>query len=381
MPALGNGRSVTLRDRPLGPWSNWFLALGEMYQRDPFADAYMLVQDDALFCKNVRALLESLGAIPRDVALISPYCPQVYQRDSTGVVAVDAGWCLIGAVTLVIPAHVVVELLVDRTAIAHRKSDPERGRRHIDAVVGLWAQKSGRCAWYLSPSVVQHIGDTSTIYPREGAVNPVRSAHFVGEEFDALSLGPQIQESLGRHKLDDESKRPNLEIGPGDHPVEGFDTLDLIERTDVTYVARWGVERLPIEDERYEHVFCSHVLEHVPWYQTEDALREVHRILKPGGTFECWVPDIQYIVSCYQQRTCGDSWRRHNPHQDPMRWVNGRIFTYGPGEENWHRACFDSQYLRECFAKAGFSRVEQLQERTMGISHGPIDLGMRAVKS
>ena len=153
----------------------------------------------------------------------------------------------------------------------------------------------------------------------------------------------------------------------------GVETLDVVPGAD--HCARWGAEPLPFADASFADVYASHVLEHVPWFQTQDALREVRRILAPGGRFEVWVPDFRHIVACYLAGRCGDTWRRSNPTSNPMLWANGRIFTYGPGEENWHRAVFDEAYLTHCLAEAGFSAVEITRERRRGVGHGPIDLG------
>lgn len=96
-----------------------------------------------------------------------------------------------------------------------------------------------------------------------------------------------------------------LEIGPGGQAMAGFDSLDMVDRSGVTFVARWGSEPLPIPDRTYDFVFASHVLEHVPWNQTLPALRELHRILKPSGRVEIWVPDFEYVVQCYLNKRCG----------------------------------------------------------------------------
>ena len=89
------------------------------------------------------------------------------------------------------------------------------------------------------------------------------------------------------------------------------------------------------------------------------------------------MPNIAYIVDCYHRNICGDDWRSENPEADPMKWVNGRIFTYGPGEENRHRACFDECYRHRSLEQAGFRNVQRVSKRILGIGHGPIDLGMR----
>jgi predicted SAM-dependent methyltransferase len=174
------------------------------------------------------------------------------------------------------------------------------------------------------------------------------------------------------------SSSRKLEIGPGPTPLEGFDTVNMHEPA--TYVCRWGFGKFPVPSNYYEFVFASHVLEHVPWNRTQMALSEVYRILQKGGSFEVWVPDFAYIIDCYHKNVCGDKWRRYNPTENPMTWVNGRIFTYGPGDDNWHHACFDESYLKKCLKEAGFKGITRIGKRTLGDSHGPIDMGMKGIK-
>ena len=171
-----------------------------------------------------------------------------------------------------------------------------------------------------------------------------------------------------------------LEIGPGQWKLEGADLLDSEPRDDLTYQATWGEHPLPIPDALYDDVFASHVLEHVPWMHTKAALQEVLRILKPGGKLEVWVPDFKFIVENYRQQKCGDGWRVHNPQANYMKWVNGRIFTRGPGLENFHRAVFDEEYLRWCLYDAGFAKSVRLAYKKRGRSHGDLEIGMEAFK-
>jgi len=169
----------------------------------------------------------------------------------------------------------------------------------------------------------------------------------------------------------------NLEIGPGPERLgPEWIGLDTIPGPAVDWVATWGEDPLPFPDDTFELVYASHVLEHIPWHETVAALLEVRRILKPGGTIEIWVPDFRKIVSAYMGQACGDEWRAHNPGGDFMLWVNGRIFTRGPGLENYHRAAFDELHLIDCLAKAGFWRTWRLTE-PRGYDHGAINLGVR----
>ena len=168
-----------------------------------------------------------------------------------------------------------------------------------------------------------------------------------------------------------------LEIGPGVNPISAESEF---EWETIGFEAQWGLQRLVFPDNVFTEVYASHVLEHVPWMHTVFALQEARRILKPGGVVEIWVPDFAKILQSYEAKQPGDRWRRFNPEGDFMKWVNGRLFTYGPDETNWHHACFDAAYLKQCLAKAGFRHVKIIPDRVRGTHHGAIDLGATGVK-
>lgn len=171
-----------------------------------------------------------------------------------------------------------------------------------------------------------------------------------------------------------------LEIGPGRHPVDkSWDIMDMVDRPWVTHKHDVRKLPLPIEDNTYDLIYMSHILEHVPWFQTVDLLKELHRIMKTTGTVEIWVPDFSVIVDSYIKGRCGDKWMKFNREKDFMTWINGRLFTYGPGEENWHRATFDKAYLVRQLKLAGFRHCVRLK-KPRGYDHGAINLGVAAVK-
>jgi len=154
------------------------------------------------------------------------------------------------------------------------------------------------------------------------------------------------------------------------------------------YVCEWGREPLPLLDASFDRVFASHVLEHIAWYRTYDALREAWRVLKPAGELELYTPDFAHIVQGYQSRQCLDTWRRFNSQGHFMRWVNGRIFAYGPDAQEldatipiplpFHKAVFDYEYLAECLTDVGFVEVRRLPPRPSR-PHGE-ELGAIAIK-
>jgi SAM-dependent methyltransferase len=58
-------------------------------------------------------------------------------------------------------------------------------------------------------------------------------------------------------------------------------------------------QRLPLDDNSVDGVYCSHVLEHLSLADLRVALAETHRILKPGAGFRFVLPDLEYYIRSY----------------------------------------------------------------------------------
>lgn len=183
-----------------------------------------------------------------------------------------------------------------------------------------------------------------------------------------------------------------LEIGPGVSPLgNSWETIQhpkdvRFNRSSLDHHCIWGSEVLPFEDNQFDMVYTSHCIEHVPWFNTLDALKEVHRILKSNGVFEIWTVNFYYLVRCYMDNQCGDNWRKYNPSNNPMVWLNGRVFTYGDpldtSDPTWHRALFDEKYLSQLLTRVEFTKIQRIDhdEKPRGHDHGPINLGFRCIK-
>jgi len=171
-----------------------------------------------------------------------------------------------------------------------------------------------------------------------------------------------------------------LEIGPGLNPVNHqWTIMDMVKNPGVDIIHDIRKRPWPLPDSKYDLIYMSHILEHVPWFDTVATLKEAWRLLAPNGIIEIWVPDFAKIVQAYLDNKCGDTWRKFNPNGDVMTWVNGRIFTYGPNDENWHRAVFDAVSLSRQLLEAGFRKTMHLK-KPRGYDHGKINLGVGAVK-
>lgn len=74
--------------------------------------------------------------------------------------------------------------------------------------------------------------------------------------------------------------------------------------------------KLPFEDNSFDYVICSEVLEHI--IEFEDVILEINRILKPGGTFAASVPKF------FPEWVC---WKLSKAYQE-MPGGHVRIFKY-----------------------------------------------------
>ena len=62
-------------------------------------------------------------------------------------------------------------------------------------------------------------------------------------------------------------------------------------------------EALPVPDNTFDVVYCNDSFHHYP--APMNVLREVHRVLKPGGTFlmgDCWQPLVGRIIMNFYMR-------------------------------------------------------------------------------
>jgi hypothetical protein len=178
---------VTWRESIVGAWPNFYLALAELYLREPRADAYFMVQDDTVFCRNLRGFLEASLWPAEKLGLLSVFCSAACTQAGTGFLSVDGTQGLFGAQAYIFPNASLRLLLSHPETIAHRLRGETDGMAMIDVVVGEWATKLKLPVLCHNPSLADHIGDTSTIWPGAQLTGRRAARDFVGEDFDAMS--------------------------------------------------------------------------------------------------------------------------------------------------------------------------------------------------
>lgn len=187
LPEFQSDLESCQRTPALGAFPNYALSLAELYMRDPHADAYLMIQDDALFVPSAatRAYLERV-LWPNDGPYIaSLYCSKKYNQVNAGWHIFPENW-IWGAVAFAFSNAAVKQVLTSPTLLTHRSKPGRDGLSKIDVVVGQIARENQIPLIFPSPSLVQHIGTISTIWDHARAINARYADQFIGDLLEKL---------------------------------------------------------------------------------------------------------------------------------------------------------------------------------------------------
>jgi SAM-dependent methyltransferase len=114
-------------------------------------------------------------------------------------------------------------------------------------------------------------------------------------------------------------------------------------------------EGLPLEAGSIDYAVSIHALPEVPYSDLVPVLRELRRVLKPGGVLRLGLPNLERAFDAYRR---GDSDWFLIP-DDEMSSVGGKLITqliwYG-----YSRTLFVPEFAVELLRKAGFAQIHQL---------------------
>jgi predicted SAM-dependent methyltransferase len=136
-----------------------------------------------------------------------------------------------------------------------------------------------------------------------------------------------------------------IHIGCGPINSPGYINIDA-RRFRHVHVVTKKITSLPLfPDEVADLIYMCHILEHFSRGQVVAVLREMHRLLKPGGTLRLSVPDFDRILNIYT--TTG---RNINAINGPL--MGGQDYEY-----NFHYAVFNERHLSEQLRSCGYRDV------------------------
>lgn len=179
---MGWHKHVAQRPPELGTISFLFiLGLGELVDRNPNADAYLMVQDDVAWPNApdlAKYVAEFLSSCEND-CIVSLYTCSEDVADQDGWRVLPDQWKY-GALAFAFPTNLARRLTCD-TSLRRYGWRWGEGVAGIDTAIGEWAQRSDIPIWHPTPSIVQHDGHVSAIWRASRAVSLRRASVWIGE--------------------------------------------------------------------------------------------------------------------------------------------------------------------------------------------------------
>lgn len=108
-------------------------------------------------------------------------------------------------------------------------------------------------------------------------------------------------------------------------------------------------KKLPFMDCSIDYVYSSHMLEHLALAEAHKLIREVLRVLKPGGILRLVVPDLAYGARFYLA-ALANNLSSANAAPEFLNWLQ----LARPGHRDPHLWMYDSHSLSATLTEAGF---------------------------
>lgn len=103
-------------------------------------------------------------------------------------------------------------------------------------------------------------------------------------------------------------------------------------------------KKWPFNDESFEAIYSSHVLEHLTLRGARICLTESYRCLKKGGVLRILVPDLDAYINDYDPKTA-------------LQWATNLFEANELKEKNMHHFMYNFESLRTLIKSAGFGDV------------------------
>ena len=168
----------------IGAFKSWLNMTERLLQEHIDCDAYFLVEDDMLFCRDLRAFLDVWPSDPKTIAFCSPYSPTHYKKPQIGWHLENLGWKTVSACSWLMPRETLIRV-VDTFGKLRLRPEPTP---NTDRMVCKWAFDQKLDQWFHTPSLGHHIGMGNAALGQQKRHYTRIDVDFPGEEISCLKF-------------------------------------------------------------------------------------------------------------------------------------------------------------------------------------------------
>lgn len=168
---------------------------------------------------------------------------------------------------------------------------------------------------------------------------------------------PKVKVLFGR-----KSGQTKLNVGCGTDYKEGWVNIDNnsdnnIEKLDLNFDMR---NPLPYKDGTVDFIFNEHFFEHLTVDEGQTAMKDLMRVLKPGGVMRIAMPDLELAVKAYTDK----NWKGNKEFLERfgLGFVKTRAELLNMNFSWWgHKWLYDWEELERRLGEAGFTKVKRCE--------------------
>jgi SAM-dependent methyltransferase len=144
-----------------------------------------------------------------------------------------------------------------------------------------------------------------------------------------------------------------LHWGCGERPRPGWINSDKIQRPGIDLPA--DIRRgLPLRTDSVAYIVSIHALQEIPYLELDGVVRELRRVLEPGGVLRLGLPDLERGIKAYVERDPAYFYIK----DDESATLGGKFAI----QLTWYgssRIMFDWDYIHEVLTRGGFREVRR----------------------
>lgn len=163
-----------------------------------------------------------------------------------------------------------------------------------------------------------------------------------------------------------------LNLGCGVHLLKGFTNVDnyftledlkskkgIFRFSKIEKGAKFvkaDMNELPFKDNSVDYIECLEAIEHVPYKQVGNVIKEMYRVLKPGGKTVIFTTDFDDIAKMWTDYIAGKEYDAHN-WSVMLGIIYGNQMTQG----EYHRSLFNPTFFNGILQACGFTNFKMIQ--------------------